>query len=194
MKLFLAFLLTLTMVAVAQTTQPAITNTTLDTAGLGKYLLSLQPKSPASSGFNLTVIAPNLPSAFTNSFDALTHGWCENPGFLSCSPSHYPIAVKILTSRVGRESFRVPATWRTLSLPLALSGNAAEVYVVANNPTQAIWLVRNTDPSKEAILMGGLLSGSSSSAQLISGPGIASTMYNQMLLDQIMARAERWQP
>jgi hypothetical protein len=194
MKFFVVLLFSLTLIAAAQPIQPAITNSTLDAAGVGKYLLSLQPKSPVASGFNLTVIAPVLPSAFTSSFDALTHGWCENPGFLSCNPSHFPIAVKILTSQAGQESFRVPATWRTLSLPLALSGNAAEVYVVKNNPAQAIWLVRNTDPNKEAILMGGLLSGTTSSAQLIAGPGIASAMYTQMLLDEIMARAVRWQP
>jgi hypothetical protein len=175
--------------------QQAVQQKSLNASELGKYLLSLQPKSLGVSEYTLVVIAPFLPSGFVSNFDALAHGWCENPGLIPlCNPSHFPITVNILTGERGKESFRVPATWKTIAIPFVLSGNAATVYVVRDNPSQAIWLVRSSRPENEAIVMGGLLNGTGDTAQLIQGPGIASTMYQQMLLGEVIARATRWQP
>ena len=187
----LFFLITL---ATAQQQQPGITQGTLTAGDLSTYLLSLQPKDGAPAQYNLTVVASTLPSAFTTAFDALTHGWCQDPILLWCRPAHYPIPVTVITGESGKESFRVPATSQRLALPSALSGGAAEVWVVKDNPAQAIWLVRSSKPEQEAILIGGLLSGVGGSAQLTAAPGIATAMHRQLLLDAVKSRATRWQP
>ena len=193
--ILIALFLSLTLLTLATAQQqPAVTQRTLDASALGTYLLSLQPKDAAPAQYNLTVIAGTLPSAFTTAFDALTHGWCQDALFLWCRPAHYPIPVTIITGEAGKESFRVPATNQRLALPTALSGGAAEVWVVKDNPAQAIWLVRSSNPEKEAILIGGLLSGVGGTAQLTSAPGIATAMHRQLLLDAVKTRATRWQP
>jgi hypothetical protein len=122
------------------------------------------------------------------------HGWCENPGFLSCNPAHFPIVVTIITGVQTVEMFRVPATSKTLALPGGLSSLAAPVWTLTNMPNKGLWLVMTPRPEDESIIVGSLLDGSGSSAQQYKGTGIATAMYKQSLIDTIIAQAGRWYP
>jgi hypothetical protein len=184
-------LLSLSLSVMAQ--QQYVKNRVVGASELGQYLLDLQGVDGANKGFNLTVISGNLAPAFTQSFNALAHGWCKDPILLWCRPAYFPIGVKILTGEAGKESFRVPATPGT-GLPLVLTSWAAEVWVLKDNPSKTVWLLQNSDPQKESIIIGGLLDGSATTATITEAPALATTMYKQLLLDAVISRATRWTP
>jgi hypothetical protein len=193
MKWVLIALMTLSLTPMAQSQQNYVKNRVVGAGELGQYLLELQGVDGGSTGFTLTVISGNLAPAFTQSFNALAHGWCKDPILAWCRPAYFPIGVKIITGEAGRESFRVPATPGS-GLPLILTAWSAEVWVLKDNPSKSVWLVQNTDPQKEAIIIGGLLDGSASFATITEAPGLATAMYKQLLLDAVISRATRWTP
>ena len=195
MKKILAIMLVLCCAtfSLAQTTMPPKPET-LNESQLAAYLLSLQPQGMTGGVSKMLVMAPYLPPTLQNSFDALVHGWCENPGFLSCNPAHFPINLTIITGIQNVEWFRVPATAKTLAIPGGLSSHAATVWTLKNTPNQGVWLIMTPKLEDESVIVGALLNGSGNTVQQFKGTGIATGLYKQLLIDTIISQAQRWQP
>ena len=181
-----------TTLSLAQTAKPE--PQTLNEAQVAAYLLGLQPQGMTGNVTRMLVMAPYLSPTLQNSFDALVHGWCENPGFLSCNPAHFPINLTIITGIQNVEWFRVPATAKTLALPGGLSSHSATVWTLKNTPTQGVWLIMTPKLEDESVIVGALLNGSGNTVQQFKGMGIATGLYKQLLIDTIISQAQRWQP
>jgi hypothetical protein len=193
-RVFIGILLLVSSLTALAQTVPQPTRRTMTVGEVATYLLSLQPKAPTNSSTRLVVIAPFLHPSLSSSFDALVHGWCENPFFFSCSPAHYPISVTIITGASTVEWFRVPATPKTLALPGGVSQHAAPMWMLKDAPKKGVWLVLTPRLEDEAVLIGGLLDGSSATAELVNAPGLASAMYKQLFVETLIAQATRWNP
>lgn len=204
-KTFLGLLLAGFSLALAQTAPPAPAppslppnlqpeQRTLTTADLARFLLTLQPQKIGERPGRLEVIAPVLHSALASSFDALVHGWCENPGFLTCNPPHYPIPVTVITGRTGLESWRDVASSRPLYIPGALSSHAGAVYALEKPPSTGVWLAWGREDGLEYVLTGPAIDGAGDTALLVKAPALASAMHKQMFVAELTKQAARWTP
>ncbi len=172
--------------------QPA--RRTVTTAQLAKLLLELQPTMPGQPPGKLEIIAPVMPPALASSFDALVHGWCERPAFLTCNPPHYPIQVTVLTGKTALESWRGIATWRYLQIPGALSGNAASVYALTKPPLTSVWLAWNREDGAEYAITGPATEGTGDTATVINAPGLATILHAQLFVGELVQQSTRWTP